>query len=172
MGSPWPDFTWGFDNGFRFSRLSLNVAVTGSQGGYNFIQWEALFGSNGVQNGLELQDRRWRSESDPGDGIMPRSIRSNHALGFGVSSHYLFKNSFTRIRNISLAYDLPTKLTSRLKLSNLNVYMNVSNVFTFTDYPGYDPESSTTGDNITSAGVDYINYPLPRTYTAGIKLSF
>ncbi|GAA4442237.1 TonB-dependent receptor [Ravibacter arvi] len=172
VGSPWPDFTWGFDNGFRFSRLSLNVAVTGSQGGYNFIQWEALFGSNGVQNGLELQDRRWRSESDPGDGIMPRSIRSNHALGFGVSSHYLFKNSFTRIRNISLAYDLPTKLTSRLKLSNFNVYMNVSNVFTFTDYPGYDPESSTTGDNITSAGVDYINYPLPRTYTAGIKLSF
>lgn len=172
VGTPWPDFTWGFDNGFRFAGLSLNVAITGSQGAYTYMAWEGLIGSNGVQNGLAAQDRRWRSESDPGDGIMPRSIRSNHANGFGVSSHYLFDNSFMRIRNVNLAYDVPAKITSRLKLSNLNVYMNVSNVYTFTDYPGYDPEASTTGDAITNAGVDYINYPLPRTYTLGIKLSF
>ena len=166
MGTPWPDFTWGLDNTFKLGNLSLNVSVVGSQGAYTYLDAGAiLLGSNGVQNNLALTDRRWRSEADPGDGIMPRSIRSNHALGFGTSSHYLFENSFTRIRNIKLSYDLPKSLISALHLNNLNVYA-------FTQYPGYDPESSITGDNVVNAGIDYLNYPLPRTYTLGIKTTF
>lgn len=173
VGTPWPDFTWGLDNTFRMGNLSLNVSIVGSQGAYTYLDAGAiLLGSNGVQNNLALTDRRWRSETDPGDGIMPRSIRSNHALGFGTSSHYLFENSFTRIRNIKLSYDLPKSLISALHLNNLNVYANVANVYTFTQYPGYDPESSITGDNVVNAGIDYLNYPLPRTYTLGIKTTF
>ncbi len=172
VGTPWPDYTWGFDNSFRFGGLSLNVSLVGSQGAYTYLEvGGSLLGSNGVQNGLAITDRRWRSEEDPGDGIMPRSIRSNHALGFGTSSHYLFETSFTRIRNLSLGYDLPEQVTSRMRINNFNIYFNVSNVYTFTDYPGYDPESSTSGDNVVNAGIDYLNYPLPRTYTLGIKLS-
>ncbi|MCE7039535.1 TonB-dependent receptor [Dyadobacter sp. CY312] len=172
VGSPWPDFTWGMDNNFTLGSLSLNVGVVGSHGAYTYLDAGAsLLGDNGVQNNLILTDRRWRSEADPGDGIMPRSIRSNHALGFGTSSHYLFSNAFTRIRNIKLSYDLPKNLTSNLKISALNVYANVANVFTFTDYPGYDPESSVSGDNVVNGGIDYLNYPLPRTYTLGIKLT-
>jgi TonB-linked SusC/RagA family outer membrane protein len=172
VGSPWPDFTWGMDNNFSFGSLNLNVGLVGSHGAYTYLDAGAtLLGANGVQNNLVLTDKRWRSEADPGDGIMPRSIRSNHALGFAASSHYLFSNSFTRIRNIKLSYDLPKRLTSNLKVSALNVYANVANVFTFTDYPGYDPESSVSGDNVVNAGIDYLNYPLPRTYTLGIKLT-
>lgn len=172
VGTPWPDFTWGLDNHFTFRNFSLDVSLVGSQGAYTYLEaGGALLGSNGVQNGLAITDKRWRSESDPGDGIMPRSIRSNHALGFGTSSHYLFESSFTRIRNVKLAYNMPQEVASRLHLSNLHVYVNVSNLYTFTDYPGYDPESSTTGDNVVNAGIDYLNYPLPRTYTFGIKFS-
>lgn len=172
IGSPWPDYTWGMDNNFTLGNLSLNIALVGSHGAYTYLDAGAsLLGDNGVQNNLILTDRRWRSEADPGDGIMPRSIRSNHALGFGTSSHYLFDNSFTRIRNIKLSYNLPRDLTRRMGVSNLNVYANVANVHTFTNYPGYDPESSITGDNVVNAGIDYLNYPLPRTYTIGIKLT-
>jgi TonB-linked SusC/RagA family outer membrane protein len=172
VGTPWPDFTWGFDNSFTFGDLSLNVSLVGSQGAFTYLEAGGnVLGANGVQNNHILTERRWRSEEDPGDGIMPRSIRSNHALGFGTSSHYLFDNSFTRIRNLGLSYNLPPTLLSRLKVDNFNIYFNVSNVYTFTDYPGYDPESSTSGDNVVNAGIDYLNYPLPRTYTLGIKLS-
>jgi hypothetical protein len=52
------------------------------------------------------------------------------------------------------------------------VYGNISNVYTFTDYPGYDPESSSAGNDILSSGIDQLSYPLPRTYTIGLKLSF
>jgi hypothetical protein len=115
---------------------------------------------------------RWRSESNPGDGIMPRAIRNNYANGFGTSSHFLFDNSFTRIKNVNLSYQLPQKLVSSIGLSNLSVYADVANLYTFTDYPGYDPESSTAGSNVVNAGVDYMTYPLPRTYTFGVKLAF
>ncbi|HEV7346966.1 TonB-dependent receptor [Telluribacter sp.] len=173
LGSPWPDFTWGLDNNFTLGNLSLSVSLVGSQGAYTYIDaGAALLGATAVQNNLIRTDRRWRSEADPGDGIMPRAIRSNHALGFGTSSHFLFENSFTRIRNIKLSYDLPQTLTKRMRLNNLNVYANVANVYTFTKYPGYDPESSIAGDNVVNAGIDYLNYPLPRTYTLGIKTTF
>ncbi|GHB74930.1 SusC/RagA family TonB-linked outer membrane protein [Persicitalea jodogahamensis] len=173
VGTPWPDFTWGLDNNFTLGDFSLNVSLVGSQGAYTYIDaGAALLGATAVQNNLALTDRRWRSEADPGDGIMPRAIRSNYALGFGTSSHFLFENSFTRIRNIKLAYNLPNGVLTRLGLNNMNVYANIANVFTFTNYPGYDPESSTSGDNVVNAGIDYLNYPLPRTYTLGIKTTF
>lgn len=173
VGTPWPDFTWGFDNNFTFGNLSLDVSLVGSQGAYTYIESGAAFlGATAVQNNHVRTDRRWRSEADPGDGIVPRAIRNNYAIGFGTSSNFLFDNSFVRIRNVKLSYNLAKKLTSRLKLNNLTVYANVANVFTFTEYPGYDPESSSTGDNVVNAGIDYLNYPLPRTYTFGIRTSF
>src|SRR5690606_17158689 len=139
-----------------FNNISLNISLVGSQGAYTYLEvGGSLLGSNGVQDGLAITDKRWKSEADPGDGVMPRALRSNHALGFGTSSHYLFDNSFTRIRNLGLSYNLPEVLVSRLRVNNLNIYFNVSNVYTFTDYPGYDPESSTSGDNLVNAGIDY-----------------
>ena len=70
-----------------------------------------------------------------------------------------------------LSFDVPKDVVDRLNLTSLNVYANVANLHTFTDYPGYDPESSTSGDNVVNAGIDYLNYPLPRTYTIGFKFS-
>jgi len=172
VGNPWPDFIWGVTNNFELGNFNLNISVVGSQGAETYIaSGGALRGSNGVQNGLALQDRRWRSEEDPGDGIIPRAIRSNHALGFGTSSNFLFDASFIRIRNVMLGYNMPKELVSRFRLTGMNVYTSIANVFTFTDYPGYDPESSSTGDNVVNAGIDYLNYPLPRTYTLGLKIT-
>lgn len=172
VGNPWPDFVWGMTNNFKWKDFNLNISVVGSQGAQTYLEsGGALMGSNGVQNGLALQDRRWRSEEDPGDGIIPRAIRSNHALGFGASSNFLFDASFIRIRNVMLGYDMPQELVSRFKLTGMNVYTSIANLYTFTDYPGYDPESSTTGDNVVNAGIDYLNYPLPRTFTLGLKIT-
>ncbi len=119
-----------------------------------------------------MADRRWKSESDPGDGFMPRAIRNNYAYGFSTSSHFLFDSSFTRIKNVNISYNVPQKLANRLFLSGLSVYADVANLYTFTDYPGYDPESSTAGDNVVNSGLDYLTYPLSRTYTFGVKLTF
>ena len=173
VGNPWPDFTWGFTNRFALGNLTLTVSINGSRGADSYFRaGQMILNAAGVQNQVILTDRRWRSESDPGDGLVPRAIRNNYANGFGPSSRFLFDASFTRIRNVKLAYRFPEALVSRLSLGAVSVYADVLNLHTFTDYPGYDPESSTAGDNVVNAGIDYLTYPLPRTYTFGLNLTF
>ena len=57
-------------------------------------------------------------------------------------------------------------------MQGLTVFANVINLHTFSSYPGFDPESSTAGDNVVNTGIDYLTYPLPRTYTFGLNLTF
>ena len=174
VGSPFPDFTWGFDNRFTYKNLSLGISLVGSQGASTYFQaGTAVLNSAGVQNQIaDISLGRWVSEAQPGDGFQPRAIRSNHANGFGTSSHFLFDSSFMRIKNVNLAYNFPSDVAERLDLNQLSLYIDVANLYTFTDYPGYDPESSTSGSDIASSGIDYFTYPLARTLTMGLKLSF
>ena len=78
--------------------------------------------------------------------------------------------SFIRIKNINLAYNFPTNILDRLKLSSLRAYVSVSNLHTFTDYTGYDPEVNAFGQNALLLGIDYGGYPLARTFLAGIQI--
>ncbi len=174
VGDPWPDYTWGFDNRFTFGNLTLSISLNGSHGADTyFAAGGSILNSAGVQNQLVQSDRRWKSESDPGDGLVPRAIRNNYALGWSpASSRFLFDSSFARIKNLNLSYNLPKQLVSKLSLSNMSVYIDIANLYTHTDYPGYDPESSNSGDNIVNSGLDALSYPLPRTYTFGLKLTF
>ena len=72
-----------------------------------------------------------------------------------------------------MLYEVITReLLNRIFMSGLTLYADIANVYTFTDYPAYDPDASSSGNNITSSGLDYGTFPLARTYTVGIKLSF
>ncbi len=171
VGTPWPKYTFGFNNQFTYKNLSLGVSLTGSYGQKMYFQGaEIIMNSAGVQNQLALVNDRWRSEENPGNGFVPRAIRNDYARGIGINSRYLFEASFVRIRNVNLAYKLPSNIF-RSRLPAIDVFADVSNVYTFTDYPGYDPEGSSTGDNIAASGIDYFSYPLPRTFTLGIRMN-
>ncbi len=173
VGNPWPDYTWGLSNSFSYKNLSLKILLVGSHGSKTFLEWSGVMNSAGVQNQLaDIALQRWVSESSPGAGFQPRAIRSNYAMSFSTSSHFLFNSSFVRIKNVNLNYDLPNNLTSRMGLGKVSLYLDASNLYTFTDYPAYDPESSITGSNVAETGIDYLSYPLARTFTFGINVSF
>ncbi len=173
VGNPWPDFTWGFGNRFTYKNLSLNISVNGSQGNEIYFQGgEVSINGAGVQNQLAGLADRWRSLENPGAGQYSRAIRNDYAFGFSaVTSKYLFDGSFVRIRNVNLAYAFPQPLTSKLRLQALSVYADITNLYTFTKYPGYDPEGSTTGDNVARSGIDFFAYPNPRTFTLGLRIT-
>jgi len=174
VGTPWPDFTFGFGNQFAYKNFTLNVSINGSQGNEVYFQGgEVNLNGAGVQNQLAMMADRWRSPSEPGSGMMSRAIRNDYAFGFSAGiSKYLFDGSYVRIRNINLAYAIPKPVIERMKLQSLTVFADATNLFTFTDYPGYDPEGTTTGDNVAGTGVDFFAYPNPRTYSLGVRLSF
>lgn len=174
VGSPWPDFTWGLGNQFTYRNFSLGINLNGSQGNKVYFQGgETALNVAGVQNQLAVVADRWRSEAQPGAGLYTRAIRNDYAFGFGSgSTKPLFDGSFVRIRNVNLAYAFPRPVLDKLRLQALSVYVDATNLYTFTRYPGYDPEGATTGDNIARAGIDFFAYPNPRTYTAGLRLTF
>ncbi|HMF70984.1 MAG TPA: SusC/RagA family TonB-linked outer membrane protein, partial [Flavitalea sp.] len=173
VGNPWPDFTWGFDNRFTYKNLSLSVSVNGTQGNtILFTGASVVLNNAGVQNQLAMVADRYRSPQEPGAGKVQRAIRNDYALGLGYSSRFLFDGSFVKIRNINLAYSLPAKIVHRLRLQTLSVYADATNLFVFTDYPSFDPEGNTSGDNIAKSGLDFFSYPNPRTFSLGVRLSF
>lgn len=174
VGNPWPDFTWGFGNQFTYKNLSLNVSVNGSQGNDIYFQGgEVSLNGAGVQNQLSVIADRWKSLENPGAGVYSRAIRNDYAFGFSAATtKYLFDGSFVRIRSVNLAYAFPKPLMSKLRLQALSVYADATNLYTFTKYPGFDPEGTTTGDNIARSGIDFFAYPNPRTYTLGLRLTF
>lgn len=173
VGNPWPDFTWGFNNRFTYKNLSLNVSVNGSQGNEIYFQGgEVSLNGAGVQNQLATIGDRWRSVDSPGAGLYSRAIRNDYAFGFSAATtKFLFDGSYVRIRNVNLNYALPAALIGRLRLQALSVYADVTNLYTFTKYPGFDPEGTTTGDNLARSGIDFFAYPNPRTYTIGLRLT-
>jgi TonB-dependent starch-binding outer membrane protein SusC len=83
--------------------------------------------------------------------------------------------SFLRLNTLTLGYSLPKSLISRLRMNRLRVYATIYNVYTWTNYSGYDPEVSATRSssyNQLSPGVDFSAYPKARTYSAGINVTF
>jgi TonB-linked SusC/RagA family outer membrane protein len=173
VGSPWPDFTWGFDNKFTYKNFTLGISINGTQGNtILFSGASVVLNDAGVQNQLVMADDRWKSPQDPGAGVVQRAIRNDYAFGIGYSSRYLFDGSFIKLRNINLAYNLPSTLVRKWKMQSVSFYLDAANVHVWTDYPSFDPEGNTSGDNLARSGLDFFSYPNPRTVSLGVRLSF
>jgi hypothetical protein len=174
IGNPQPRAFYGFNNTFSYKNWSLSVLLNGVQG--RDVFWAgAVFvrGYHGVQNNLsEVIDKYWKSPTSPGDGQSPRIIRGALNNNLRYSSFFNFDGSYLRVRNVTLNYNLPQGLAKRLGMQTGRVYLTSNNLFTFTKYPGYDPEISNSGDNMLAAGIDYLGYPPARTFTLGLSLTF
>jgi len=174
MGSPFPDYHYGFNNTFSYKGFDLSVLINGTHGNmiYNATS-DFLYNVAGVQNNLKsVHTGRWRSPEQPGDGKTSRAIRGGRNNNFQYNSNFLEDGSFLRIRNINLGYTLPSAILQRAYIKRARIYLSAANLYTFTKYAGLDPEVSNSGSDYTAAGVDYGGYPLPRTITLGCKLTF
>ncbi|HEY4061041.1 MAG TPA: TonB-dependent receptor [Puia sp.] len=174
LGNALPKYTFGLVNSFTYDNFQFTFTLQGRVGGeilngalrytYNFY---------GKVNGPVSMTHRWRSESDPGDGWTPRAVLGAPTSLTSFSSHELFDASFLRIRNVSLRYNLPAALMSRLKVQSLSFYATVQNLYTFSKYFGYSPEANIYNNSANPTyGVDQGAYPLPRTLTLGLNLGF
>ncbi|MBE0668389.1 MAG: SusC/RagA family protein, partial [Bacteroidales bacterium] len=108
---------------------------------------------------------------NPSTGI-PRAVAGDPNENARISDRYIEDGSYVRIKNVSLAYNLPNTLTRRVSINKMKVYVNVQNLWTFTKYTGLDPEvgASQTNDNVF--GMDNGRYPAARVYTFGLNFAF
>ncbi|MCF2505226.1 TonB-dependent receptor [Dyadobacter sp. CY107] len=172
IGSPHAKYFFGFNNTFSYKNVSLDIATNGMVG-YQIYDGTFMINNAGVQNNTKyVYENRWISPEQPGDGRFGRTIRGGKNTNTVYSSQYLFNGSYLRIRTATLAYTLPQKLTQRIGLQSVRIYATGMNLFTFTGYRGYDPEVSVSSDNLLASRSDFGNYPIARSYTLGINLSF
>ena len=171
LGSNQPKFIYGFGNDFSYKGFDLNLMLTGSQGAKLFSFFNRMIGIyHGDRNGLAKLKDRWRSEEQPGSGNVLRANRDPKGLQKEPSSYWVEDGSFLRIRNVSLGYTFSSDFMQRIKVRALRVYVTGQNLYTFTKYPGFDPETSS--ESGLSRGGDYLGYPSARTVIAGVNVSF
>lgn len=171
IGDANPDFIIGLSNTFEYAGFSLDILLQSSIGNDVFnatrIETEGMFS---VKNGSEVTLDRWQN---PGDVTrIPRAIFGDPNENTRISDRFIENGSFLRLRNITLSYTLPKSVIKRINLQSLSVYVSGQNLWTLSDYSGYDPEVNRDGGSAISQGIDYGTYPQARILTGGIKLDF
>ena len=169
IGHALPKFFWGLNNSFSYGSVSLDIFIQGQHGNeiLNSNRFE-LESGNGLSNASVNMLDRWTPENPSNE--YPRANRNADYLH--MSDRYLEDGSYVRIKVITLSYNLPSRWMKAMKISDARVYLTGENLFTFTNYTGFDPEVSRFAFDNTRIGYDYGGYPSARTYLAGIVVNF
>jgi TonB-linked SusC/RagA family outer membrane protein len=175
LGNPHEKFFYGFTNNLSYKNLDLSIVATGQFGGkvINGLR-QTLDNTNAHFNIHKEWVNRWRSPEDPGDGY-------HGAVGgeIGTNSHtmsnlWVENASFLRLSNVSLGYTIPAEVTKQMNMKgSARFYVTGQNLLILTKYKGANPEAQAANQSIDlTPGFDIASYPLSRTVSAGVNLSF
>ncbi len=176
LGSPHPDFVFGLNAYVEYKNFDISLFVTGSQGNeiYNQTKFFTDFPQFDGNRSTRILDS-W-TPNNPGASLP--SLTGNGADNgeTNPNSYFVEDGSYVRLKNLQIGYNLPQSVLSSVKgLESLRVYIQGTNLFTITDYNGFDPEitnrNASAQPNL-SMGVDFGRFPLTQVYTIGVKAGF
>jgi TonB-dependent starch-binding outer membrane protein SusC len=172
IGDPNPEWFGGFTNNFSYRGFDLNVFFQFVYGNDIYMSSGRFTTANGdwFDNQTRDQLNRWQNPGDITDVPEARFLYGN---GAGNSSRYISDGSYLRLKVLTLGYTLPTDLVQRVNVRSARIFAQGTNLLTFTDYRGYDPEVNAdfTADNVNQ-GIEFYSAPQPRTITFGFSLGF
>ena len=177
IGNANPKFTYGMTNSFTYKNFVLDVFIQGVQGNQIFNATRIL--TESMRLGMNQSATVLKRWENPGDITeMPKAIKNDETNCY-PSTRFIENGSFMRIKSLTLGYNIPSALLSKIKISHLMVYVTTENLLTVTKYSGFDPEVSAFGsasqDNTsknTAPGVDYGTYPQSRDFLFGLSVTF
>ncbi|HTF21800.1 MAG TPA: TonB-dependent receptor [Chryseolinea sp.] len=174
IGSAIPTTTSGWNNTFTYKGFSLNVFFLGMFGmdKLNYTRAAALTGGADARQPIldDILDRYIPGVNETSN--IPAFSTTNR--NYTQSTRFMEKGDFIRLKNVSLGYDFPKRM---VKDFGVRLFVSGTNLLTFTDYNGIDPESASSGAGTnqggdTAQGIDYGSYPNSKTYTVGVNLTF
>lgn len=162
LGDPFPNWVGGITNRLSFKNFDMSLFVYASLGSTHYSPTH----SNGFSDLLSLQFVAAQTNQLNVDYWMPDNPSNEYekprfTSQTRTSIQAYWDSSFIRVKNIQIGYSIPEIMLSRIGLSRARIYTMIENPFTFTKYPGYDPEGA--------RGYDHPNYT---TVFGGIQLSF
>lgn len=169
IGDPTPDFSFGFNMQFEYNNFDLTMLFTGKYGNdmLNAANPYLMSGSGTYNSYAGLLNKAWNGEGSTNS--QPRLSNDDPNQNFRYSDYYIEDGSFIRLTNLQLGYKLGDKLIENIGIAKARIYMSGENLFTATSFSGLDPDIS---GSATLSGVDWGHYPLPRTLSIGVNLSF
>jgi len=175
IGNPYPDATFGINNNVALGRFDLSLVMTGQLGGERLTGFfEYLHNIDPAFNVTRDNINRWRSPSQPGDGMHPTTagVARSRQLYRDVSTLWVKDATNLSVRNVTLRYRVPERF-SLARVKDANIYFGVQNALTISSYP-MNPEV-TNYNRQTGAltpGYDAVAFPVSRTFTFGTQFGF
>jgi TonB-linked SusC/RagA family outer membrane protein len=182
IGNGYPDFTWGWSNRLTWKNFDLSFLFMGLQGADLFNQLRIR------REAYEANDPRvlnyWTPDNQDTDvpGLIDGAYREAQALESkmfvagngrgGEMSKWVEDASYVRLKLITLAYNFSPSILNKIGFNKIRVYFTGTNLWTITDYTGYDPEVANFTETDATIGVDLSAYPPAKTYTFGLDLTF
>jgi TonB-linked SusC/RagA family outer membrane protein len=186
VGNAQPNFTGGFTNNISYKRFDLNFFFYFQQGNKIMNMNDFFMIHGGTQANIGFVPRQLDRWTTPGQITdIPRLTTDNAnpdknggpANNYGgnvasLSSRYLQDASFIRLKTLTLGYTLPKSITQKVAINRLRIYVQATNLITWTKYDGLDPEISSQSSNQNTAGYDWATVPQPRTIQVGLNVTF
>jgi hypothetical protein len=165
IGNPNPDYTFGFSNNFTYKNWYLDTLITGSVGNdiYNASRFELELMNDFKNQSTAVLDR-WTTP-----GQITNVPRAYSLSAMQISDRFVEDGSYIKLKSITLGYNFKNPFKG---LSKLNVYVTGQNLYTITDYSGFDPEVNAFPGVVGTSGIDYGTYPQVKTFVVGLKANF
>ncbi|HOK35862.1 MAG TPA: TonB-dependent receptor [Paludibacteraceae bacterium] len=182
LGSPLPDFLFGMPLSFSYANFDLDIFFQGQAGNkiFNVMDYYLY---NAAEGNLyaDIREKHWSGQLQDSRKFFPLNLNasvpdldpSDEARNFRASDFFIKDGSYVRLKQLRFTYNFNKRINTQLHLSNLALFFDTYNLFTFTRYNGLDPEVGKivgTESNNLNMGVDHGNYPQSRTFTLGIKI--
>lgn len=169
IGNPNPDFTYGINTNLTYKNFTLSMLFNGVQGN-NILNGNLLVENNAVGTGNNIRPAAFYDAWSPTNttGAYPRvgSITASDV----PTDRLIEDGSYFRLNNITLSYDL--ELSENTFINSIKLFASGNNVFTITNYSGYDPELTSFLYEGTILGVDWVGTPNVSSFVIGANIKF
>ena len=163
LGQTAPKWTGGLTNTFSYKDFTLNIFINSVQGALrNNAQLNAASDEMGRRNGPAVIGY-WTPENKSNE------FRSLHNQSNRYGYAFPKDASFTRLKDVTLSYTLPKSLMSKIGVGGIQVYASGRNLYTWTNWVGWDPEARDINRGSTN---DNLNYPMVRSFVFGANVNF
>lgn len=169
LGKAIPDFTYGLNISLAYKGLDLNIFGAGV-GGNNIFS--VLYRADTpMRNSLKYYyDNAWTPDNKSASMPNPQAVATD--WHFWGSSASMFNGAYFKIKQLQIGYTLPEEITQKALINKLRLYVSLDDFFTFTKYPGVDPETATVSTAPQRAGFDNGTYPQSKKVTFGLNITF
>lgn len=167
LGNPAPDCLFSFSAGARYKGFDFTLFLQGVVGGKAWSTGQLVSPFYNNYNTAGWMVHRWTPERP--NNTYQRVFLDNQRASI-KSAYYAEDMSYLRCKNVELGYSIPRTLLSRIRISGIRVFVSGQNLFTLTRYKGFDPERAGFDNDYGTSNI--YSYPLVRTFTAGVNITF